>query len=132
MSGVLVDFGYALGLSEIMQDWSRQLTDMRRNVAEGGGENDGIAWDLDGCCEIEETVFLAFYGGYIVVFFLLYSTVLLKPMRLLAVFVHEFGHASICWLTGGSVKKIEVYQNEGGVTGYTGGCRYVLRWKQSR
>lgn len=30
-----------------------------------------------------------------------------QPMRLLAVFVHEFGHASACWMTGGKVKKSE-------------------------
>lgn len=33
---------------------------------------------------------------------------------------------SACWLTGGSVKKIEVYSNEGGVTGYTGGIRILV------
>ena len=29
-------------------------------------------------------------------------------------------------MTGGSVKKIEVYNNEGGVTGYTGGVRCLV------
>ena len=31
-----------------------------------------------------------------------------------------------CWVTGGSVRKIEVYENEGGVTAYTGGCRILV------
>lgn len=31
--------------------------------------------------------------------------------------------ASAAWLTGGSVDKIEVYQNEGGVTNFRGGFR---------
>jgi hypothetical protein len=31
--------------------------------------------------------------------------------------------ASAAWLTGGSVDKIEVYQNEGGVTHFRGGIR---------
>jgi len=31
-----------------------------------------------------------------------------------------------CWFSGGSVRKIEVYENEGGVTGYTGGCRILV------
>ena len=88
--------------------------------------DNGAQWDLNGCCGTEEIIFLCFYGGYAAAFFLLYSTTLLKPMRLLAVFVHEFGHASACFLTGGSVKKIEVYDNEGGVTGYTGGCRTLV------
>ena len=47
-------------------------------------------------------------------------------MRLLTTFAHEFGHATACWLTGGSVKKLEVYDNEGGVTAYTGGCRLLV------
>jgi hypothetical protein len=92
------------------------------------------SWGLDGCCQKQETIFLCFYGGYALVALLLGKTALLKPVRLLAVFVHEFGHASMCWLTGGSVKKIEVYNNEGGVTGYTGKqnhhlirfCRLIL------
>ena len=33
------------------------------------------------------------------------------------------GHASAAWLTGGSVDKIEVYHNEGGVTNFRGGFR---------
>lgn len=31
-----------------------------------------------------------------------------------------------CWMTGGSVKGIEVYKNEGGVTKYVGGIRYIV------
>jgi len=86
----------------------------------------GADWQLKGCCDTEEIIFLCFYGGYVIAFFLLYQTALFKPVRLLAVFVHEFGHASACWMTGGSVKNIEVYTNEGGVTKYTGGCRCLV------
>jgi hypothetical protein len=85
-----------------------------------------IEWGLEGCCESEESLFLGFYGGYVVLFFLLYSSILLKPMRLLSVFVHEFGHASACWMTGGKVHTIEVYENEGGVTKYQGGMRCLV------
>lgn len=69
-------------------------------------------WQLEGCCDTEEIIFLCFYAGYVIAFFLFQSTVVLKPMRLLAVFIHEFGHASACWLTGGTVKGIEVESNE--------------------
>jgi hypothetical protein len=87
----------------------------------------GIArWDLEGCCGTEESVFLSLYGVYAVVVLLFSNTFLFKPMKLLSVFVHEMGHAIACWLTGGSVKKIEVYNNEGGVTGYTGGIRFLI------
>jgi Peptidase M50B-like len=37
----------------------------------------------------------------------------MKPMRLLAVFLHEFSHAFLCWITGGKVEAIEVNDNEG-------------------
>lgn len=47
-------------------------------------------------------------------------------MKLIAVFVHEMGHAIMCWITGGSVKAIQVKMNEGGVTKYTGGCRCLI------
>lgn len=85
-----------------------------------------VDWNLSNCCDTSLTVFCCFYAGYAIIALLLGKVGLLKPMRLLGVFVHEFGHASACWMTGGSVKKIEVYNNEGGVTGYTGGCRCIV------
>ena len=42
----------------------------------------------------------------------------MKPMKLIAVFVHEMSHATACWLTCGKVEGIEVHLNEGGVTKY--------------
>ena len=124
-----------------------------------GVQFDDVVWGLDGCCGVEENLFLTFYVVYAAVFFLLHRLYVLKPVRLLTVFLHEFGHASgeyggcqnrrswcgylhleiacshrfihhvygACWVTGGSVRKIEVYENEGGVTGYTGGCRLLVR-----
>lgn len=83
-------------------------------------------WNLKKCCDNEEYIFIGCYVLYALIAFFLGKSAILKPMRLLGVFVHEFGHASACWMTGGSVKKIEVYNNEGGVTGYTGGCRLIV------
>ena len=34
--------------------------------------------------------------------------------------------ATACWWTGGKVDKIEVYQNEGGVTSFHGGIRCCI------
>lgn len=85
-----------------------------------------LDWQLTTCCDTNEIIFLCFYCGYIVISLLLYNTFLLKPMRLLSVFVHEFGHASACWMTGGKVSGIEVYNNEGGVTKFQGGVRLVV------
>lgn len=36
------------------------------------------------------------------------------------------GHATACWMTCGTVKGIEVYGNEGGVTKYVGGWRWFI------
>ena len=51
-------------------------------------------WELQGCCGVEEKLFLTFYGVYVLLYFVLGSCYALKPMRLLTVFLHEFGHAS--------------------------------------
>lgn len=51
-------------------------------------------WGLDGCCDVNEKLFLTFYVVYAVVFILVHQCYVLKPMRLLTVFLHEFGHAS--------------------------------------
>jgi Peptidase M50B-like len=70
-------------------------------------------WELNGCCGNQEIVFLCFYGGYVLLFVLIYKTAIMKPMRLLAVFLHEFSHAFLCWITCGKVEAIEVNSNEG-------------------
>jgi Peptidase M50B-like len=73
-------------------------------------------WKLNGCCGAEERIFLCFYAAYVVLFVFVSKTLVMKPMRLLAVFLHEFSHAAMAWLTGGKVKAIEVNENEGTVT----------------
>ena len=47
-------------------------------------------------------------------------------MRLLATAIHELSHALMCWLTCGRVQKVEVYENEAGVTHYAGGVRWLI------
>ena len=103
--------------------YSESLDKFLRQAQERASATMDVAWGLENCCDRTEIVFLCCYAGYALVALLLGKIGLFKPVRLLSVFVHEFGHASACWLTGGSVKKIEVYNNEGGVTGYTGVSR---------
>eukprot|EP00797_Seminavis_robusta_P017777 Sro265_g102870.2 (253) ;mRNA; r:59370-60128 len=55
-----------------------------------------------------------------------WKTLIAKPMRLMSTFLHEMSHACACWFTGGDVYNIEVYDNEGGVTRYAGGCRSLI------
>ena len=78
------------------------------------------------CCNNEQQAFLYLYCIYVFGIFLLRDTFFFKPMRLLATSVHELSHAVVCWLTGGQVLQLEVYENEGGVTRYRGGWRCLI------
>mmetsp|Transcript_38841 Transcript_38841/g.87543 ORF Transcript_38841/g.87543 Transcript_38841/m.87543 type:complete len:283 (+) Transcript_38841:71-919(+) len=88
--------------------------------------SNGTDWTLSTCCGTNEIIFLSLTAGYLVAIYFLWNTIVMKPMKLIAVFVHEMGHATACWLTCGSVKGIEVYGNEGGVTKYVGGWRWFI------
>mmetsp|Transcript_17036 Transcript_17036/g.46823 ORF Transcript_17036/g.46823 Transcript_17036/m.46823 type:complete len:237 (-) Transcript_17036:472-1182(-) len=85
-----------------------------------------VDWDLAGCCDRNTIVFLCCYAGYSLFTMLFMNTIIVKPMKLIAIFIHEMGHASAAWLTGGSVDKIEVYQNEGGITNFRGGWKPAI------
>lgn len=78
------------------------------------------------CCNDPQKAFIGLYLGYIAIVFVTWQSTLVKPLRLLATFVHEFSHALVCWLTCGDVHGIEVYNNAGGVTKYRGGCRCLI------
>ncbi len=78
------------------------------------------------CCNDEQLAFLYLYLIYVVVVIITWSAILAKPMRLLTTAVHEISHAITCWMTGGDVHVIEVYENAGGVTKYRGGCRCLI------
>ncbi|KAL9190909.1 hypothetical protein ACHAXT_000615 [Thalassiosira profunda] len=83
-------------------------------------------WRLDCCCGDEEVILISLTCGYLLGFFFLWNSLLMKPMKLVAIFVHEFSHAAACWMTGGQVHAIEVHVNEGGVTKYEGGKRCLV------
>jgi len=75
------------------------------------------------CCNESQYAFIFLYLGYFLLVILTQGSIIVKPLRLLATFIHEMSHAIVCWLTCGSVTGIEVYNNAGGVTKYRGGCR---------
>jgi len=83
-------------------------------------------WDLSGCCNTNTIIFLCCYGGYSLFTMFFMNTAIVKPMKLISIFIHEMGHASAAWLTGGSVDKIEVYENEGGVTNFRNGWKPAI------
>lgn len=92
------------------------------NNADGGGGG-AEKWS---CCNDSQTLFILMYIAFATLAVLTWNTLLSKPIRLIAVFVHEWSHAIACWLTCGEVRSIEVYENEGGVTTFKGGCRSVI------
>lgn len=70
--------------------------------------------------------FLGLYAIYIAIILFFHDTLLMKPFRLLTTFLHEMSHAIACWITCGDVRAIRVFDNEGGVTSYVGGCRLLI------
>ena len=86
----------------------------------------GPDWTLSTCCGKYEKLLISLVPVYLAIIAILWNTVLVKPMKLVAVFVHEMSHAIACWLTCGTVKEINVNADEGGVTKYNGGCRLLI------
>ena len=73
-----------------------------------------------------QIAFLVLYVIYSILILLFQDTFLLYPFRLLTTFLHELCHALACWISCGRVHSIRVYDNEGGVTSYAGGCRTLI------
>ncbi|KAB1212526.1 hypothetical protein CJ030_MR5G019109 [Morella rubra] len=57
---------------------------------------------------------------------LLWRTILLKPFKLVTVFIHEASHAIACKLTCGHVEGIKVNVDEGGTTQTRGGIYWLI------
>jgi hypothetical protein len=90
------------------------------------GEHDNemqLSWT---CCNDEQSLFILFYIAFTSISLITLKTYIAKPMRLISTFIHEMSHAVACWLSGGSVNAIKVFHNEGGVTQYSGGLRWLI------
>lgn len=48
----------------------------------------GIDWTLQNCCDKDEFVLIGLMCGYLSIIAILWTTVLMKPLKLIAVFVH--------------------------------------------
>jgi hypothetical protein len=48
----------------------------------------GPNWQVEGCCGKYEIIFLCCFAAYLVIIKLLWNTFIMKPMKLVAVFVH--------------------------------------------
>lgn len=56
---------------------------------------------------------------------LLWSTPIVWPLKILVVFFHELSHGLAAILTGGSIERIEVVAQQGGVCWTAGGSRFI-------
>ncbi|KAL2247018.1 UNVERIFIED_CONTAM: hypothetical protein Sindi_2554100 [Sesamum indicum] len=83
-------------------------------------------WELKGCCQHDQVMFLATIGVFTLVILALWRTFLLTPFKLITVFLHEASHAIACKLTCGEVEGIQVHANEGGVTQTRGGVYWLI------
>lgn len=95
-------------------------------MAQGNNNNDDYDDTNWSCCNDEQTLFILLYIAFAVLAVITWNTLLAKPVRLIAVFIHEWSHAIACWMTCGDVRRIQVYENEGGVTTFVGGCRCLI------
>lgn len=78
------------------------------------------------CCNDDQTLFILFYISFSIIAIITMGTYIAKPIRLIGTFFHEMSHAIACWITCGTVHKIHVYHNEGGITQYNGGIRCII------
>ncbi|GMN56749.1 hypothetical protein TIFTF001_025866 [Ficus carica] len=65
-------------------------------------------WELRHCCNHEQVVFLITVSVCTVVILALWRTILLRPFKLVTVFLHEASHAIACKLTCGKVASVPV------------------------
>jgi hypothetical protein len=56
---------------------------------------------------------------------LLWDTVVILPLKIFVVLLHEVSHGIAAVLTGGSIERIEINQNQGGVCWTRGGNRFL-------
>lgn len=61
----------------------------------------------------------------VIVAALLWNTYFVYPLKILVVFFHELSHGLAAIITGGSIEKIEVVAQEGGVCFTRGGSRFI-------
>lgn len=58
--------------------------------------------------------------------FAFWHSFVLKPLKILVVFFHEFSHALAVWLTGGSVLEFDVVAQQGGHVISQGGVGFLI------
>jgi hypothetical protein len=69
---------------------------------------------------------LASLVGLMVVVALLWNTRFVYPLKILVVFFHELSHGLAALITGGSIVRIEIVAQEGGLCVTMGGSRFLV------
>jgi hypothetical protein len=69
--------------------------------------------------------FLTGFAVYFGALWLLWDTVLVYPLKIFVVLLHEVSHAAAAVATGGAVERITLDPNQGGATYTMGGSRFV-------
>jgi hypothetical protein len=69
--------------------------------------------------------FLAGFVAYMVALWLLWDTAAIYPLKIFVVFLHELSHGLAAIFTGGSITRIEITSNQGGVCYCGGGSRFL-------
>lgn len=64
---------------------------------------------------------LAIFGAV----FLAWNTSVVYPLKVLVVLLHEISHGAVAVATGGSIERIEINENQGGVCYTRGGVRFL-------
>ncbi|CAD2098161.1 hypothetical protein YYG_03221 [Plasmodium vinckei petteri] len=83
-------------------------------------------FSLQYCCDKNQNITYITILCCILVNTICWKCKVLEPFKLLTVFLHEFSHASACWMTGGTVKGIEVNRDHGGCTNTVGGNKFII------
>jgi len=82
---------------------------------------DNVDWKLQECCNTRQFVIIITIGASLILIALLWNTVVLTPLKFVAVFLHELSHALAACFTCGKVESIEINADQGGSTQTRGG-----------
>jgi hypothetical protein len=69
--------------------------------------------------------FLVGFLAYLAALWFLWDTRILYPLKIFVVFLHELSHGIAAILGGGSIQRIEISPNQGGVCYCGGGIRFL-------
>ena len=70
--------------------------------------------------------FLAGFAVYFAVLWLLWSTPIIYPLKIFVVLLHEISHGVVALATGGTIQRIVITANEGGLCQCPGGSEFLV------